>query len=125
MLIAGTYTPLSLTALRGPWGWSLFGVIWGLAVVGIVMKKWVLNPPHLAADLLYLPMGWLIIVASKPLLAAVPIEFLIWAVVGGVSYSVGVAFYELHRLPFGHVIWYFFVLAGSASFFVAYSVHLL
>ena len=125
LLIAGTYTPLTLTALRGPWGWSLFGVIWGLALIGIVMKTWVLKPPHLAADLLYLPMGWLIIVAIKPLLAAVPLEFLVWAVIGGVSYSVGVAFYAWHKLPFGHVIWHFFVLAGSASFFVAYSVYLL
>lgn len=124
LLIAGTYTPVTLTVLRGPWGWTIFGLIWGLAILGIVLKTWILKAYALRVDLLYIPMGWLILIAAGPLVRSVPLGLLLWALAGGISYSVGVAFYAAHKLPYGHVIWHFFVLGGSACFFVAYSVYL-
>jgi hemolysin III len=124
LLIAGTYTPVALTVLRGPWGWSLFGVIWTLAVIGVVLKLLLLKRFPLSVDLLYLPMGWLILVALKPLINSVPPGFIAWAVAGGLSYSIGFIFYAWKKLPFSHVIWHLFVLSGSISFFVAFAVYL-
>ncbi len=120
VLIAGTYTPISLTLLRGPWGWTILTIIWGLALAGIAVKSWILPREHFLSDLLYIPMGWLILVAFGPLIRTATPAFLAWAVAGGLSYSVGVAFYAWRRLPFNHLIWHFFVLAGSACFFVGY-----
>lgn len=120
VLIAGTYTPISLTLLRGPWGWTILSLIWGLAVLGIAVKTWILPRDHRFSDLLYIPMGWLIVVAFGPLIRATTPAFIGWALAGGVSYTVGVAFYSWQRLPFNHLIWHFFVLSGSACFFVGY-----
>ncbi len=124
LLIAGTYTPVTLLAIRGPWGWTIFAIVWTLALVGVLLRIWVLRGYHLAADLLYVPMGWLIVIAARPLMEAVPINFVVWALAGGLSYTAGVVFYAWHRLPFNHTIWHFFVLAGSICFYVAFTLHL-
>lgn len=124
LLIAGTYTPVALTVLRGPWGWSIFGIIWALAAIGVISKVFLLKKLPLAIDALYLPMGWLILVAFRPLSRLVPPGFLLWAVIGGLSYSVGFTFYAWKKLPFSHVVWHLFVLAGSISFFMAFYLYL-
>ncbi len=119
ILIAATYTPLTLVNLRGPWGWSIFGVVWGLALFGIVVECSSLRRFRIASVLLYLGMGWTIIVALKPLLAMVQAGGLILLLVGGLFYTIGCLFYVWHRLPYNHAIWHLFVLAGSASHFFA------
>ncbi|MFP4068246.1 MAG: PAQR family membrane homeostasis protein TrhA, partial [Spirochaetaceae bacterium] len=124
LLIAGTYTPVTLIAIRGAWGWTIFGIVWALATAGILLKTLVFREPHVATDLLYIPMGWLIVVAARPLMQVVPVSFVVWALAGGLAYTVGVAFYAWQRLPFNHTIWHFFVLAGSICFYVAFTMHL-
>ena len=124
LLIAGTYTPVALTVLRGPWGWSIFAIIWTLAAIGVISKVFIMKKLPLAIDALYLPMGWLIVVALKPLSRLVPPGFLLWAVIGGLCYSGGFAFYAWKKLPFSHVVWHLFVLAGSISFFMAFYLYL-
>ena len=124
LLIAGTYTPVTLTVMRGSWGWTIFGIIWTMALAGIILKTMVFREHHIITDLLYLPMGWVMIVAIKPMIRMVPPGFMFWMAAGAVSYTVGVVFYLWRKLPFNHVIWHLFVLAGSFSFFMGYSVHL-
>jgi len=119
ILIAATYTPLTLVNLRGPWGWSIFGVVWGLALFGIIVEFSALRRFRLASVLLYLGMGWTIIVAFKPLLAMVQTGGLILLLAGGLFYTIGCLFYAWRRLPYNHAIWHLFVLAGSASHFFA------
>jgi hemolysin III len=119
LLIAGTYTPFLLLYLRGPWGWWLFGVIWGLAFAGIVFKFWFVDHfPHLSTAV-YLLMGWLIVIAAKPVLTHVPTITLLWILAGGLLYTSGVVFYCWRRLPYSHAVWHAFVLAGSACHYVA------
>jgi hemolysin III len=124
VLIAGTYTPLALVAMRDSVGWVVFGIIWGLAVIGIVLKSTVVKERNILTDLLYVPMGWLILPFFRPVLASTNPGFVVWALIGGVCYTVGVGFYAWKRLPFSHTIWHLFVIAGSVAFFMAYSVHL-
>ena len=124
VLIAGTYTPLALVAMRESVGWIVFSIIWGLALIGIVLKSTVVKDRHILTDLLYVPMGWLILPFFHPVLESTNPAFVVWAVIGGLSYTVGVAFYAWKRLPFSHTIWHLFVIAGSVGFFMAYSVHL-
>ena len=119
LLIAGTYTPFTLVNLRGPWGWSLFGVVWGLALLGILSRAMVLNRYPAVAVAFYIAMGWVAVVAVKPILAAIPIGCLILLLIGGVAYTAGVIFYAWERLPYNHAVWHFFVLAGSAFQFFA------
>lgn len=119
VLIAGTYTPFTLITLNGPWGWSLFGVVWGLALLGIVFKWFYTGRFELASTLLYLLMGWLIVVAIKPLLAGISLWSLVWLVAGGLAYTVGTFFYLNTRLTYAHPIWHLMVLLGSACHFVA------
>ncbi|MCD6292909.1 MAG: hemolysin III family protein [Deltaproteobacteria bacterium] len=119
ILIAATYTPLTLVNLRGPWGWSIFGTVWGLAFFGIVIESTSLRRFRLASILLYIGMGWIIIIALKPLLARVQTGGLILWLTGGLFYSLGCIFYAWRRLPYNHAIWHLFVLAGSASHFFA------
>ena len=119
LLIAGTYTPFTLVSLRGPWGWSLFGTVWGLAVTGIILeiafpRRW----PALSLAL-YLAMGWVVVVAVKPLLAVLPTGGLVLLVLGGLAYTVGIIFYAWRRLPYGHAIWHLFVLVGTILHFFA------
>jgi hemolysin III len=120
LLIAGTYTPFMLGVLRGPWGWSLLGTIWALALFGVI-AKWMLRFrfPRLSTAL-YIAMGWLIIVAIHPLVTHISAAGLAWLVAGGVCYTAGVAFYATDtRLRYGHALWHLFVIAGSACHFVA------
>jgi hemolysin III len=119
LLIAGTYTPFTLVTLRGPWGWSLFGVVWGLAVLGVALEAlWVYRPKWLSG-VVYLGMGWLIVVAIKPLLAALPPAGWQLLLAGGLAYTFGVVFYVLKRVPYMHAVWHLWVLAGSACHFFA------
>lgn len=119
LLIAGTYTPFCLVTLRGTWGWSLFGVVWGLAALGIVFKS-VFGPRwEILSTLLYLAMGWIALIAILPLWRALPGGGLACLFGGGLFYSGGVAFYAWDRPPFAHAIWHLFVLAGSSAHVVA------
>jgi len=120
LVIAGSYTPFLLVSLHGTWGWTLFGVVWGLAVLGIVFKSlWTGKLPILSTAL-YVVMGWCIVVAWRPLTAAVPPAGVAWLIAGGVIYSAGVAFYALdRRIRWAHPVWHVFVLAASACHFVA------
>lgn len=119
LLIAGTYTPFMLGVLRGPIGWSLLGAVWVLAIFGIVLKaRGGIRYPRFSTAL-YLGMGWLIIVAAKPFLEAVPVPGLLWLAAGGLAYTAGVGFYAASRLPYRHFVWHLFVLAGTACHVVA------
>jgi hemolysin III len=121
ILIAGTYTPFTLVSLRGPWGWSIFGVIWGLAIAGVVYKIFFYNARYRKLSaLIYLLMGWVIIVAIRPLIMEVPAGGLYWLAAGGLFYSVGIIFYlRSIKNRFNHVIWHLFVLGGAISHFFA------
>ena len=119
LLIAGTYTPFTLVNLRGPWGWSLFGVIWGLAVLGIVCRVTVLRRYPWTSAVVGLVMGWVVVVAARPLLDAMAPGGLLLLLLGGLAYTGGVAFYAWQRLPYHHAIWHGFVLLGSILHFLA------
>ena len=119
LLIAGTYTPFTLGVLRGAWGWTLFGLIWTLAVAGVVIKSVGGIRYHRLSTALYLAMGWLVLIAAKPLFERVPGWGLFWLVAGGLAYTAGVGFYAADRLRYGHFVWHLFVLAGTACHFVA------
>lgn len=119
LLIAGTYTPFTLVSLRDDWGWLLFGLIWTLAISGVVFKLFFTGRFKLLSTLLYIGMGWLAVVAAKPLLEALSSATLNWLVAGGLAYTVGCVFYLSKRLPFSHGIWHLFVLTGSVCHFAA------
>ncbi len=120
LLIAGTYTPFMLVTLRGPWGWSLFGVVWGLALFGIVQEYVYAKGARILSLVIYVAMGWLIVIGIKPLLAALAWNGFLWLVAGGLCYTGGIAFYATdHKLRHGHGIWHLFVLAGSSCHFIA------
>jgi hemolysin III len=114
LLIAGSYTPLTLVTLRGAWGWTLFGVIWAFAVVGIITTVAFLSAPRWLTASIYIVMGWLAVIAIKPLIAALPTGGMVLLAAGGLSYTGGVVFYVWERLPFNHAVWHLFVLGGSA-----------
>ena len=124
VLIAGSYTPFLLVSLRGPWGWSMFGVIWGLTLVGIGFKAFFAGRFHLVSTLLYLGLGWMCVIAAKPMLESVPTGALWWLLAGGLAYSFGTIFYLWKRLLYHHAIWHLFVLAGTACHFVAVYAYL-
>ena len=113
VLIAGTYTPFTLVALHGLWGWSLFGFTWGLALVGIVFKIFTTGRFESLSLVIYLLMGWCGVVAAKPLIHSMESSGLWWLLAGGLSYSFGVVFYAWQKLRYHHAIWHAFVLAGS------------
>ena len=119
LLIAGTYTPFLLVNLRGSWGWSLFAVIWGLAMAGILFKVWFVEHFSVLSTMLYLLMGWLALVAVKPMLLSVPQSGVLWLLAGGVLYTVGVVFYAWKKIPYNHAIWHGFVIAGSTCHYFA------
>ena len=106
--------------LRGAWGWTLFGLVWGLAAIGVTLKALNrMSHPHISTGL-YLLMGWLVLIAIKPLAASVPTAGLWWLVAGGVAYTAGVVFYATDsRWRYGHFVWHLFVMAGTACHFVA------
>jgi hemolysin III len=119
LLIAGTYTPFTLGVLRGAWGWTLNILIWSLAVTGVLLKtvRGVRNPRISLA--LYVGMGWLLVVAIRPLWLRLPFPGMMWLVLGGLSYSVGVVFFTSKRLRYAHFVWHLFVLAGTVCHFIA------
>jgi hemolysin III len=119
LLIAGTYTPFTLVSLRGPWGWTLFGLVWGLAVAGVVLTFFYPGRPRALAAAIYIAMGWLIVIAFKPLVAAIHGGGAALLVAGGLAYTVGAVFYVFRRIPFNHAIFHFFVLGGSICHFFA------
>jgi hemolysin III len=119
LLIAGTYTPFTLGVLRGGWGWTLFGLVWGLAVLGIVLKVvGGFRIPWLSTCL-YLGMGWLALIAVRPLGVRMPLAGIAWLVAGGLAYTAGVAFFAAERLRYSHFIWHLFVLTGTCCHFFA------
>jgi hemolysin III len=119
LLIAGTYTPFVLVTLRGPRGWSLFGVVWGLAIIGVVLKFRFAGRFRLISTLIYLAMGWLVLFVLNPLMAALPAGGVRLLVAGGLCYTGGAVFYLWKRLPYHHAVWHLFVLAGSACHWAA------
>jgi hemolysin III len=128
LMIAGTYTPFALLNMRGPFGWTMLGIIWGLAIVGIITKAFHIDRWPALAPAIYIAMGWLGAGAVRPTLALIPTGGLILLLIGGVTYTVGVTFYALEKVPYNHAIWHVFVIAGSAChffaiFFYAMSMH--
>ncbi len=119
LLIAGTYTPFSLVNLRGDWGVPLLVAVWGLAAVGIVLKFFFINAKKWVSAALYIALGWLVVIAIKPVLNHVPMQGLLWLLSGGIIYTLGVVFYVWKSLPYHHAIWHLFVLGGSVCHFLA------
>lgn len=123
--IAGTYTPFMLIAARGPLGWTLFGIVWGIAIVGVVFKAFFVKRFLFMSTIFYLIMGWLIVFAWGPLTAAVPAPGITLLVIGGILYSLGTIFYVWRGFPYHHAIWHLFVLAASIVHFFAILLYLL
>lgn len=120
LLIAGTYTPFTLGVLHGAWGWTLFGMIWGLAAIGLTLKVFNKIKHPVISTGLYLVMGWLILIAIKPMYALMPARGLLWLLAGGICYTVGVAFFATDgRLRYGHLTWHVFVLGGTVCHYLA------
>lgn len=120
LLIAGTYTPFCLVTLRGPWGWSLFGAVWGLAVLGSLQELRPQGGARILSVVIYVVMGWVALVALVPMLRVLGPDGFAWVVAGGLFYTVGIVFYALDtRLRHSHGIWHLFVLAGSVAHYVA------
>ena len=118
LLIAGSYTPLTLVTLRGAWGWSLFGSVWGLALLGIVQEIWCAKGKRLLSLLVYVLMGWLVMIAIVPLIQSLSLEGFLWLAAGGLVYTLGIIFYAHDETwRHGHGMWHLFVLGGSACHF--------
>ena len=120
LLIAGTYTPFTLGVLSGAWGWTLFGVTWVLAAAGVALKAFSRVSHPILSTVLYLLMGWVVVIAVDPLLARMPTAGLLWLIAGGLSYTAGVVFFATDsRLQYGHLVWHLFVMAGTACHYFA------
>lgn len=120
LLIAGSYTPFCLVSLRGPWGWSLFGVVWGLAVVGMLQEIKPRSEARVLSVVIYALMGWIVLVAVQPLLLSLGTAGFAWLAAGGVLYTIGIVFFAFdRRYRHWHGIWHLFVMAGSSLHFVA------
>jgi hemolysin III len=118
LLIAGTYTPFALVTLRGPWGWTIFCIVWSLAIAGVTLKA-VFGPKWpVLSTAIYIAMGWTVVIAIKPLLAAMPPGAIAWLVAGGLAYTGGVTFFAWTRLRYSHAVWHLFVLAGSVCHYI-------
>ncbi len=118
-LIAGSYTPFALVTLNGLWGWILFGIVWGLTIIGTFFKLFFTGRYNLLSTIIYIIMGWVVIIAIKPLMSALPTGGLLWLFAGGVVYTTGVIFYKWKSLPYNHAIWHLFVLGGTICQFFA------
>jgi hemolysin III len=126
LLIAGSYTPFCLVTLRGPWGWSLLGIVWGLAVLGSVQELRPKNEARVLSVAIYLLMGWVALAALFPLLKALGPSGFAWLAAGGLFYTVGIVFYALDtRLTHAHGVWHLFVIAGSATHYIAILIYVL
>ncbi len=117
LLIAGTYTPVTLL-IGGGWGWSLFGIVWGIGVVGIFLELFELKRSKLVTIAVYVAMGWTVVIALGPLTRVVDPRMINWGLAGGVTYTAGTIFYAMKRMPYHHSIWHLFVLAGSTFFWI-------
>lgn len=119
LLIAGTYTPFTLGILRGAWGWTLFGLVWSMAILGLVLKVvGVMRHPRLSTGL-YLAMGWLMLIAIRPLYLKVPLPGIFWLLAGGIAYTGGVAFFAAEQVRYSHFVWHLFVVLGTTCHFFA------
>ena len=119
LLIAGTYTPFTLGVMRGPWGWTIFGIVWSLAIFGLTMKA-IFGAKHMWLTVpLYLVMGWTVMIAAPHILFRMPLAAIIWILAGGVAYTGGVLFFRAHSLRYNHFAWHLFVIAGTACHFFA------
>ncbi len=120
LLIAGSYTPFCLISLRGPWGWSLFGIVWTLAIVGMLQEIKPRSEARILSLVIYAVMGWIVLIAVKPLLASLGLAGFLWLAAGGVAYTVGIVFFAFdERFRHWHGIWHLFVIAGSLLHFIA------
>lgn len=119
ILIAGTYTPFTLGVMRGPWGWTLFGLVWGLALVGVIKKALFGAQCVWLSVTLYLIMGWLVLIAGPQIWQRVPLSGLAWLLAGGIAYTTGIIFFAAHRIRYTHFAWHLFVIAGTACHFFA------
>lgn len=120
LLIAGSYTPFTLVTMRGSWGWALFAVVWGLALIGIVQELWFAKGARISSLIIYMMMGWLAIIGVKPLLATLGVPGFSWLAAGGLFYTLGIGFYATdHKVKHGHGVWHLFVLAGSVCHYIA------
>jgi hemolysin III len=125
LLIAGTYTPITLLPLRGTgWGWTIFGLIWGMAIIGILFKTFFDGKYEKLSIIFYVLMGWLIVIAIKPMIANLPAGLIIWIAIGGLSYTIGIIFLAWTKFPYSHTIWHLFVLGGSISHFFGILLYL-
>ncbi len=124
LLIAGSYTPFTLGDLRGGWGWSLFGVIWGLAACGVVFKLFFTGRFRRISTGIYIGMGWLAVIAIVPMLREMAPVALGWLLAGGVVYTAGTVFYHSRRVPYAHAVWHLFVLGGSMCHAIAVGAQL-
>ena len=125
LLIAGTYTPFTMVNLRGFWGWTLFTLVWSLSVFGILWKIFNVDRYQIMSTLIYIAMGWLVVIAIKPLLLGIPLSGIAWLVAGGLFYTAGVIFFAANRIPYNHAIWHIFVLAGSICHYIAVMLYVL
>lgn len=125
LLIAGTYTPFTLVTLRGPWGWTLFGLVWSIALAGILFRVRFGTRYRPLAVASYVMLGWLCVVAVKPILELVPLGALAWIAAGGFAYTTGIFFFAAKRIPHNHAIWHLFVLGGSICHYVAVLLYVL
>ena len=119
LLIAGTYTPVTLVILRGAWGWTLFGLVWGVSLLGILLRIFFARYFNAVSIGLYVLTGWLVVIAIKPLLADVPLHGLLWIMAGGLFYMLGIVFYAWRKLPYNHAVWHVCVLGGSVCHYFA------
>lgn len=125
VLIAGTYTPFTLVTLNGTIGWTLFGITWGMAVIGIVLKLFFTGRFSMVSTLMYVCMGWIIVFAIKPLINNLPSEGLYWLVAGGIAYTTGAILYGIKKIRFNHAIFHVFVLVGAACHFIVVYFYIL
>ena len=125
LLIAGTYTPITLVSLRGGWGWALFGAVWALAVAGILFKVFATGRFGYLSTVAYVLMGWICIIALKPILLLLSSGAIALLLAGGISYTIGTVFYAWERIPYSHAVWHLFVVAGSVCHYLAIALYVL
>ncbi|AHM57443.1 YqfA [Peptoclostridium acidaminophilum DSM 3953] len=127
LFIAGTYTPVALLALEGAWRIGILTSVWVIAILGIVFKICTYNKLDrlkMVSVAMYVAMGWIVVIAVKPMLQTVPLGFFLWLLAGGLVYTLGTIFYSAKKIPYSHAIWHFFVLAGSALHFIGLFIYL-
>lgn len=123
LLIAGTYTPFTLGVMRGPWGWTLLGLVWIMAAAGLVLTAVPATRHSRVTIVLYVAMGWLAIIAVRPILLHVPVPGILWILAGGLAYTGGLVFFGMHRLRYNHFVWHLFVIMGTVCHFFAVLWH--